>query len=69
MHVCLCAVSPVALCSYGPVVRLTVCESEVVRLTVYESDDLSSNPAQCSFSSIALFFLSLLAQADIVQPN
>ncbi len=50
MYVCLCSVSLVASCSHGRVVRLTVCES----------DDPSSNPAQCSF-----FFLSLLAWADI----
>ncbi len=39
VHVCMCAVRPVALCSHGQVVRLTVCES----------DTPSSNPAQCSF--------------------
>ncbi len=62
MYVCLCAVSPVALCSHGRVVRLTVCEA----------DDPSSNPAQCLFvvvffflSPLFLFFLSLLARADI----
>ncbi len=60
MYVCLCAVSPVALCSHGRVVRLTVCES----------DDPSSNPIQCSFFLLFfffpfLFFLSLLARADI----
>ncbi len=49
----MCAVSPVASCSHGRVVRLT------------ESDDPSSNPAQCSFFLLFLFFLSLLARADI----
>ncbi len=41
----------------------------VVRLTVCESDDPSSNPAQCSFlfvfPPLFLFFLSLLAWVDI----
>ncbi len=58
MYVCLCAVSPVASCFHGRVVRLTVCES----------DDPSSNPARCSFFFLffsSFFSLSLLAQADI----
>ncbi len=48
MYVCVfvCAVSPVVSCSHGHVVKLTVCES----------DTLSSNPPQCSFF---LFFLPL----------
>ncbi len=59
MYVCLCSVSPVASCSHG----------RVVRLTVRESDDPSSNRAQCSFLflyffPLFLFFLSLLAWAD-----
>ncbi len=49
MYVCLCSVSPVTSCSHG---RVTVCES----------DDPSSNPAQCF---LVLFFLSLLGWADI----
>ncbi len=57
MYVCLCSVSPVASCSHGRMVRHTVCEH----------DYPSSNPAQCSFffSSFFLFYLSLLAWADI----
>ncbi len=55
MYVCLCAVSPVASCSHGWVVRLTVCES----------DDPSSNPAHCSFFPLFFIFLSLLAREDI----
>ncbi len=60
MYVCLCSVSPVASCSHGRVVRHTVCEH----------DDPSSNPARCSFfflffSFFFFFFLSLLARADI----
>ncbi len=46
VYVCLCGVSAVALCSHGRVVRLTVCES----------DDPSSNPAQCSFFFFLFFF-------------
>ncbi len=49
MYVCLCSVSPVASCSHGRVVRLTVCEA----------DDASSNPALRSFFSI-YFFLFLI---------
>ncbi len=45
-----------ASCSHGRVVSLTVCEP----------DDPSSNPAQRSFFFFSfLFFLSLLARADI----
>ncbi len=50
MYVCLC-VSPVALCSHGQVDRLTVCES----------DTLSSNPAQCFFLLTTSYTCSLLA--------
>ncbi len=55
MYVCLCAVSPVVSCSMDEWFRLTLCES----------DDLSSNPAQSSFFFLFLFFVSLLAWADI----
>ncbi len=63
VHVCmcLCAVSPVASCSHGQVVRLTVCES----------DTPSSNHTQCSFFFFLCFPLTtsytcnLLAQTYI----
>ncbi len=57
MYVRLCAVSPVASCSHGQVVRLTS-----------EPGNPSSNPTQCSFFCsffLSLYTSNLLTRTDI----
>ncbi len=54
MYVCLCSVSPVALCSHG---RVTLSVSQTTRVRILLN--------VLFFSPLFLFFLSLLAWADI----